>query len=128
MMRKEADLLRKRALNFLKNAKDLFKKGIFDIAAFNLEQFCQLYLKYKLFMEIGEFPKTHSIRDLLLELGKASSKKGEVRKFLTANISTIKNLENAYITSRYIPIEFEKEEVNEMLKFVKNFKNFVDNL
>ncbi|RLI97064.1 MAG: DNA-binding protein [Candidatus Aenigmatarchaeota archaeon] len=126
--KKEIELLKRRALNFLRIAKELFKKEIFDISAFNLKQFCQLYLKYKLLIKIGEFPKTHSVRDLLLLLGKVSSKENRVKKFLSKNVSLIKNLENAYITSRYIPIEFEKDEVKGLLKFAKDFKNFVDKL
>ncbi|MEM5791031.1 MAG: HEPN domain-containing protein [Candidatus Aenigmatarchaeota archaeon] len=127
-MKKEEELLKRRALDFLNNAKELFRKKIFDISSFNIEQFCQLYLKYKLFKKVGEFPKTHSIRDLLVELGKVSKKKNEIEKFLKSNISVIKNLENAYITSRYIPIEFEELEVEEMLKFARNFRKFVEKL
>ncbi len=48
MSRKEVNLIKERALNFLDNAKELFRKKIFDISAFNIEQFCQLYLKHKL--------------------------------------------------------------------------------
>lgn len=127
-MKREGELIKRRALNFLNNAKDLFRKKIFDISSFNIEQFCQLYLKYKLLKKVGEFPKTHSIRDLLIELGKVTNKRNEIEKFLKSNISVIKNLENAYITSRYIPIEFEKWEVEEMLKFARNFRKFVDKL
>jgi HEPN domain-containing protein len=127
MERKEVKLLKSRALNFLANAKDLFKKKIFDISAFNIEQFCQLYLKYFLLIKIGDFPKTHSIRELLIEVGKISNEK-KIRKFLNENIDIIKNLENAYITSRYIPITFSENEVKRMLDFSKKFKRFVDGL
>lgn len=124
--KKEVEFLRKRALNFLSNGKELLKKKVFDIAAFNFEQFCQLYLKHKLFLLIGDFPKTHSIKSLLHELEKVKGKK--VRKFVEKNASVIGNLESAYITSRYLPREFTRDEVKEMFTFSREFKKFVDGL
>jgi HEPN domain-containing protein len=125
--REEVEILKKRALDFLENGKELFKKKSFDLAAFNFEQFCQLYLKHKLFLLLGDFPKTHSIKLLLQELAKV--KKGKIVKaFLKKHASIIGNLENAYIASRYILRSFCEEEVEEMLAFSKKFKEFVDKL
>lgn len=121
------EILKERAIQFWKNAKSLIRSGFFDLAAFNLEQFCQLYLKYKLTLLLGDFPKTHSIRKLLLELGKVRKRK-EVEKFLTSNAVVIGNLESAYITSRYLPRRFVAEEVKQMLSFSKKFKEFMDKL
>ena len=44
----EAEVLKIRAYAFLRNAKRLFDEGEYDLAAFSVEQFCQLILKYKL--------------------------------------------------------------------------------
>lgn len=60
------------------------------------------------------------------EIGKTAGKYEEVRKFMVENIDGISNLENAYITSRYIPTEFEKEEVENMLKLAKKIRELVD--
>jgi HEPN domain-containing protein len=128
MVRKEEiEFLKERAFRFLENAKQLFLNKVFDLAAFNIEQFCQLYMKYKLFLKIGDFPKTHSIKRLFKEFGRVFEDK-RIKKFVENNIQTISNLENAYITSRYLPVEFEKIEVEKMLKFADKFKKFVDNL
>jgi HEPN domain-containing protein len=43
----EAELIRERAQMFLENAKRLIEEGFYDLAAFNIEQYCQLILKYK---------------------------------------------------------------------------------
>jgi HEPN domain-containing protein len=123
----EIEFLRERALKFLENAKQLFLNKVFDLAAFNIEQFCQLYLKYKLFLKIGDFPKTHSIKRLFKEFGRVFKDK-RIESFVENNIETISNLENAYITSHYLPIEFEKIEVEKMLKFADKLKKFVDSL
>ncbi len=47
----EAEILKERAEAFLINAKRLIEEGFYDIAAFNLEQYCQLILKYKLLIK-----------------------------------------------------------------------------
>jgi len=125
--KKEAEILKERALQFLKNAKDLIKRKFFDLAAFNLEQFCQLYLKYKLILLFGDFPKTHSLRLLLREVQKVR-KKRKIEKFLLQHASVIGNLESAYITSRYLPKRFAEAEVKQMFAFATKFKKFVDEL
>ena len=72
MALEEIDILRKRAIS-LENGIELLEKNILDIAAFNFQQFSELYLKYKLAEISGEYPKTHSIKRLLKELAKLTS-------------------------------------------------------
>jgi len=52
----EAELLRKRAYSFLRNAERLINEGEYDLAVFSLEQYCQLILKYKLLVAKGVIP------------------------------------------------------------------------
>jgi HEPN domain-containing protein len=125
--KEEAEVLKERALAFLENAEDLVRKKSFDIAAFAAEQFCQLYLKYKLLLVFGDFPKTHSLRFLLAEVAKVRPAR-KIGNFVKENASIIGNLESAYVTSRYLPRKFGGEEVKEMLTFAKKFKKFVDGL
>lgn len=40
MSLEEAQVLEERAKAFLKNAETLFKEGVYDLAAFNVEQYC----------------------------------------------------------------------------------------
>ncbi|AAB89633.1 MULTISPECIES: HEPN domain-containing protein [Archaeoglobus] len=124
----EMEILRERAFKFLKNAEQLIESGVYDIAAFNIQQFVELYLKYALFKKVGDYPKTPSIKRLLREIGKASGKIDAVEEFMRENIDRISNVENAYITSRYIPSEFERIEVENMLKLARKIRDLVDAL
>lgn len=69
----EAELLRERAESFLANAEELAIKGNYDLAAFNLEQYCQLILKYHLLVKVGTYPRTHSLMSLLRNLSTLTS-------------------------------------------------------
>ncbi len=124
----EIEILKERAEKFLENGEYLLSKGVLDLAAFNIQQSVELYLKYKLFLLAGDYPKTHSIKRLLKEIGKVADKVDEVRHFMEENIDGISNLENAYITSRYIPAEFERKEVENMLNLAKRIRSLVDGL
>jgi len=128
MSLEDVEILKERAFKFLRNAETLFQNGVLDIAAFNIQQFVELYLKYRLFLLTGDYPKTHSIKRLLKEIGKSCKKEAEIKHFMEHNIDGISNIENAYITSRYIPSEFEEKEVENMLKLSKNIVRFVDGL
>ena len=57
MSLEDAKILESRAIKFLKNAERLFDEGVYDLAAFNAQQFVELYLKYKLFLAAGEYQK-----------------------------------------------------------------------
>ena len=69
---REAEILNRRARAFLENAERLFEEGVYDLAAFNIEQYCQLTLKYKLLIKTGAYPRTYSIMGLLRLLSKIS--------------------------------------------------------
>ncbi|AKT34206.1 putative hypothetical protein related to C-terminal domain of eukaryotic chaperone, SACSIN [Pyrobaculum sp. WP30] len=68
----EAELLRLRAEAFLRNAERLYAEGEYDLAAFGVEQYCQLMLKYKLLLKTGAYPRMHSLIRLVRELAKAA--------------------------------------------------------
>ena len=124
----EAELLRSRAESFLRNAQRLIEEGEADIAVFSLEQYCQLILKYKLLVYTGSYPRTHSIRLLIRELGRIDPRilvlVNDVR-----NLHYIARLEEAYISSRYLPYKYTIEEVKDISRFVLEvFKPIVDSI
>jgi len=120
----EAEVLRERAEEFLRNAEELFQKRVYDLSAFNLEQYCQLMLKYKLLVKTGMYPKTYSLMTLIRLLSNVAS--GLEVPFEGKNVVMITKIEDAYIVARCMPRRYEKEEVEEMLKFVKEvFRNVV---
>ena len=124
----EVELLRSRAESFLRNALRLIEEGEADIAVFSLEQYCQLILKYKLLVYTGSYPRTHSIRLLIRELGRVDSRilvlVSDVR-----NLHYVARLEEAYISSRYLPYKYTIEEVKDISRFILEvFKPIVDSI
>jgi len=121
----EADILRERAEAFLENAKHLIDRGSYDLAAFNLEQHCQLLVKYKLLIKTGTYPRTHSLTRLAAELAKLEP---QLKPLLDReyNILLLTKLEDAYIGARYHPRRYAGSEVAAMLRFVEEvFKPIV---
>ncbi len=123
----EASFLLKRARSFLENAKHLMEKGVYDLAAFSLEQSLQLMLKYKLLVEVGDYPRTYSLRRLFRILAETTGD-SRIEKFFKENIDVIGNRESAYIAARYLPVEFEAEEASHMLTLVEDFLKLLEEL
>jgi len=124
----EAEILRERAEAFLKNAERLIAEGIYDLAAFNIEQYCQLMLKYKLLIKTGTYPRTHSIIRLLRELSKIAEELKGLLNNREAMIYLTK-IEDAYIGARHLPRRYEEIEVKEMLRFTKEvFKHAINEI
>lgn len=121
----KADFLKERAESFLRDAKYAFKEKRWFAVAFYLEQASQLLVKYSLFKKIKDFPKTHSIERLLETLGKAYGQEKKVKRFVKNHREIISDLEEAYLTSRYLPVEFTKEKVIKMRNFVEKLRKFL---
>ena len=113
-----AKVLKRRALGFLENAKDNFGRGEYDLTLFHVEQFLQLYLKYLLYEKVGAYPKTYSLIYLFKEAMKVFED-DEVREFFDKNLEAINLLEDAYVTSRYLPREYDEKIAEKMLDFAK---------
>ncbi len=113
----EAELLRRRARAFLRNAKRLMEEGEWDLAVFSIEQYCQLILKYRLLLETGGYPRTNSLRRLIRRLGEG---RPEILKLVEEvdNLHYIARIEEAYITARYLPYSYEGDEVKDLYRFV----------
>ncbi|MCC6013488.1 MAG: HEPN domain-containing protein [Candidatus Verstraetearchaeota archaeon] len=125
---KEAELLRKRAEAFLKNALYLINENEADLAMFNFEQYCQLILKYKLLIIKGTDPRTYSLRQLIKELSEINPKIAILIEDIK-NLHYIARLKESYISSRYLPFEYTIEEVKDIGKFViEVFKPLVNSI
>jgi len=124
----EVELIRRRAEAFLRNAGGLINEGEWDLAVFNLEQYCQLILKYKLLVKKGSYPRTHSLKSLIRILGDDNP---ELLKLIQdeGKLHYIARLEEAYIVSRYLPYVFEEREVKDIYRFViEVFKPIVEKI
>jgi HEPN domain-containing protein len=113
----EAEVLRERAEAFLENAKHLIKRGSNDLAAFNLEQHCQLLVKYKLLTKTGTYSRTHSLIRLAAELAKLEP---QIKTLVDRedDMLLLTKLEDAYIGAKYLPRRYGGHEVEAMLRFV----------
>ncbi|MEM3180732.1 MAG: HEPN domain-containing protein [Candidatus Bathyarchaeia archaeon] len=122
----EVEIIRRRAEGFLRNAEYLISVGEWDLAVFSLEQYCQLILKYKLLLKTGSYPRTHSLRRLIRELAKMEPRILVLVEDME-NLHYVARLEEAYITSRYMPYSYEEREVKSLYGFViEKFKPIVD--
>lgn len=125
MRREEVEKLLDRSKKFRDAAEFHFSRGDYDLAAFNIEQSLQLFLKAKLLEKGAEFPKTHTLRKLFLLLGEILRKLNDFKKFGDEKALEFASLEDAYITARYFPRDFEKEEAGKLLVFVKEVEELV---
>jgi len=119
------DFLRNKAQIFFESGSEQIQKKRYFLAAFSFEQAAQLYLKYYLFIKLKDFPKVHEIDKLLREIGKVYNKKKQIDSFLKKNASVIGDLQQAYITSRYLPIDFSQYQVEKMQSFIKRLRIFL---
>ena len=127
MSAEEVEVLRQRAKSFLRNARRLFEEGDYDLAAFNVQQFCQLMLKYKLLVKTGTYPRAHSLVRLLRDLDAASPGKG-LSSFIDSEILLLTKVDDAYIVSRYIPRKYERREIEQLLIFAEKFTEVVEHV
>jgi len=125
MREEEVRRFKERADAFLDTAVYNFEKGRYDLAAFNIEQAVQLYVRTKLLELLGEFPRAHSLVTLLRELSRVF-KEEEVERFVKENIGMLTKLSDVYITSRYYTREFYEEEVKELMEFAHKVRRLLE--
>jgi HEPN domain-containing protein len=123
-MKRDVEILLRRAESFIKDALEDLKRGDYDLAMFHVEQASQLIVKAKLLDLTGYFEKTHSLRKLIRDLSTVTQSE-ELENFVEDNWNTLRNLEFAYIASRYLPEEFREEEVKEALKLYSKLREML---
>jgi HEPN domain-containing protein len=116
------DFLKRNALDFLKYAELLFNNQNYNLAMFSLEQSLQLALKYYLSELTGSFPRTHDIVDLLKKIVELTNN-SKLSEILKNDICTLDLLKEAYIASRYLPSNYDKEAVEKAMNLVKVILN-----
>ena len=123
-MKEEVELYLKRAEKFKRNAEFNFENQDYDLAMFHLEQAMQLLAKAKMLDLKGYFEKTHSLRKILSDLKQIEESK-QIEEFLRKYKTELRNLERAYITSRYYFEEFFKEEVEQAFKAMDELRRML---
>lgn len=126
-MANNGEFLKKRAKEFWERAREDIEKSRFNLAALDIEQAVQLWFKYLIFLKAGDFPKTHYFDILLKELSEIYGLQ-EIIQFYQ-NALQFKALEDTYISSRYLPKDFNKEEIQRIIEFASEvFKFFKEKL
>ncbi|MEM4668202.1 MAG: HEPN domain-containing protein [Nitrososphaerota archaeon] len=124
----EVSLLRDRALRMLKSGRRSLLEGDYDIAAFIADQAVQLYMKSVIFELTGELPRVHVVRQLINILRDLLEDPDVFDGFVRENRSLLIRLEEAYISSRYMPRKYDREEAEELLDFAEKVIEFVKSI
>ena len=114
----------------MEEARDAYAKQRYDLAVFLAEQALQLYLKAQLLRVLGDYPRTHSVRQLLVMLSKAleGDAEEEVREFIRRERPRLSELEDVYIVSRYGLRIYTREDAEDILFTVEKVIAFVEKL
>jgi HEPN domain-containing protein len=121
----EYEALLKRSDGFLETALMQARAGMYDLAVFSLEQSLQLFLKATLLRVGADYPRTHSIRRLL-ELLTEFTGRSELRELASRYSVELGALEDAYISSRYIPRIYTKDEFERLRAVVEEVRSNVE--
>ncbi|MCU7788465.1 MAG: HEPN domain-containing protein [Pyrobaculum sp.] len=113
------DVLKERALQFYEEARFAIEREFCELALFNVEQTLQLYIKHLLYKKVGDFPKTHFLRDLADRLVEVYGDRCGLAPLFTKWRYVLALLEYAYISSRYLPFRARREDCQEALKFAE---------
>jgi HEPN domain-containing protein len=125
MHNKEVEILKKRAVEFLAQSKLAIEKGHNDSASFLADQAVQLYLKSCLLQVVGDYPRTHGIRNLIDELLQ-STHSMKVSEFTKENRAGISSLEDACIMARYTMKEYDEETSSDAVKLAEQIMGLVE--
>ncbi len=111
----------RRSKEFYETALMQIDKGFLGLAALSLEQSLQLFLKAKLLENGLDYPRTHSIRRLLELLAEVIDMplSQKINQLIDKYSLELALLEDAYVTSRYIPRDFRKDDVLKLKKAVE---------
>jgi len=126
-MSSSGEFLKKRAKEFWERSKEDFEKSRFNLTALDVEQAIQLWFKYLIFLKAGDFPKSHYFDILMKELSETYELK-EILQFYQKYALQFRALEDAYISSRYFPKEFNKQEAQTIIDFGKTVFEFFEGI
>jgi len=96
-----------------------FENRDYDLALFHIEQFEQLYSKYLLYKRIGDYPKTRSLLRLLSNLVRIYGDCG-LREFIDKYLEGLYLLEDAYISTHYLPRAYDEYIAKRILLLADN--------
>lgn len=116
-----ARFLSQKADRFMITAKLQIDNEFYDLATFSLQQSLELTMKSILLAGAGDYPRTHSLRDLL-KLEQESSEercREKVKHILNQYSFQLNMLEDAYSTSRDFQKSFDEGDVRKLYEMTE---------
>ncbi|BFH73972.1 HEPN domain-containing protein [Sulfurisphaera javensis] len=130
----KVQIMKKTALQFLKDAKRDLEEGGYNNAIFYTEEAVQLYIKAVLFELFATEIRSHDLRSLLSSLSLSLEESGytrfsqEIKDLTRIYRNALIDLEDAYIDSRYGGIEYSKEQVEELIEIAEKIINKLEEI
>lgn len=123
----EARILRTRAETFLKHAKQALEREEYDFACFSSEQAAQLFIKCAMLELVGEVPRLHRVRELLSLFGSSIPEVGMlISEFIKERRENLRALDDAYITSGYLPFPYTHEDAEVLVNLAEDVINITE--
>ena len=132
MSGEKVELLKFRSKRFLDVGVELLRREVLDLAAFNVQQSCQLRVKATLLRLLGEIPRVHSVRELLGTLSAKLEEAGfrdvssNVKDFTRAYRDFLFNIDSVYTMSRYSFFTYTASDVEEMVQTCLELHKLLD--
>lgn len=126
------ELLKKRSRAFLDIGRELLERGLLDLAAFNIQQSCQLRIKASILRLLGDFPRIHSVRELLgvlttrLEEMSFSNEVGSLKQFVRRHRDLLADIDTIYTIARYSVFTYSINDVREMLRVCEELDKILE--
>jgi|BEDMetMinimDraft_1075159.scaffolds.fasta_scaffold14671_1 Uncharacterized conserved protein related to C-terminal domain of eukaryotic chaperone, SACSIN len=111
--------LKENAEYFEKKAKEAYEEKRFKFVLFFVEQSIQLYLKYILYKNLGEYPKTHKLKEIIEDASLISK---DFLNFYNKFADIFDLVEESYITARYLDKEYSEVSAKKVLELLSEFK------
>jgi HEPN domain-containing protein len=103
------------------------ERGFYNLVLFNVEQSIQLNLKFLLYSLTGDFPKTYKISELFKYVINILDNSCNLSNFYEENKDFISIIEFSYISSRYLPQTFSKDDAEKSLRIGEEFSKMIEN-
>jgi HEPN domain-containing protein len=103
-----------RSMTFFRGPERHLDEKEYALAAFDVEQAVQLILMDFLGSRLGDFPKAHSLKVLFDGCSKLCP---TLAKIYESSVTSVSNIEDAYIMARYFDKDYSEAEVRKMLQF-----------
>ena len=124
----EVETLLRRSGDYMELANSAFESGKYDAAIFLAEQALQLYIKALLIKYANLRIRSHSIRELLHRIGQIFEREDLIGEFIRSNRKLLRELEDAYIGTRYEARSYYREDAEELMEFITRVMDFVGGL